>query len=192
MSVIAPCRSNPRNTVASSSPGIRIVRLNHQGIRGITDQLRSEPWAGRAGRAAGASAARRAAGGKGRGTNCSRNDSWGGASGATAGLPEHQAEQGFGAHPLEGIEPATPAVVEAQLLAGDQLGEFALEDGGDAMDGIEAEAPGGADQAEAELALLGEGIKGAVERDQAGPGEPLVAVRPAGWRPSALRPRSDP
>jgi hypothetical protein len=35
-------------------------------------------------------------------------------------------------------------------------------------------APGGADQAEAEIALLGEGIKGAVVRDQAGPGAGFV------------------
>ena len=32
---------------------------------------------------------------------------------------------------------------------GDQLREFGLEGGGDAMVGIEAEAPGGADQAQA-------------------------------------------
>jgi hypothetical protein len=37
MSVIAPGRSNPRNTVASPNPQASIVHLNHQGIRGITD-----------------------------------------------------------------------------------------------------------------------------------------------------------
>ena len=36
MSVIAPCRSNPRNTVASANPEHRIVQVNYRGIREIT------------------------------------------------------------------------------------------------------------------------------------------------------------
>ena len=116
MSVIAPCKSNPKNTVASSSPGFKIVHLNHCGIRGVTDRLRSEPPAGWAGRAVGACAAKRAPDRKGWGTDCSRNDSWGGGASATmAGLPEHQAEQGFHVHALEGVEPAAPAVEQAAV-----------------------------------------------------------------------------
>ena len=60
MSVIAPCRSNPSNTVASSNPESRIVHLHHQGIRDFTDRLRSEPPAEWGERAAGAGAACRA------------------------------------------------------------------------------------------------------------------------------------
>jgi len=36
MSVIAPCRSNPKTTVASPNPEHRIVQANYQGIREIT------------------------------------------------------------------------------------------------------------------------------------------------------------
>jgi len=38
MSVIAPCRSNPKATVASPNPELRIVYVNYQDIRGITGQ----------------------------------------------------------------------------------------------------------------------------------------------------------
>ena len=44
--VIQPCRSSRTFTVASPNPEASIVRLNHQGIRGIADRLHSEPPAG--------------------------------------------------------------------------------------------------------------------------------------------------
>ena len=36
MSVIAPCRSNPKTTVASPNPEPRVVQANYRGIREIT------------------------------------------------------------------------------------------------------------------------------------------------------------
>ena len=38
MSVIAPCRSNPKATVASPNPEHRIVQINYKGIREITQR----------------------------------------------------------------------------------------------------------------------------------------------------------
>lgn len=37
MRVIAPCRSNPKTTVASPNPDARMVQANQWGIRGITE-----------------------------------------------------------------------------------------------------------------------------------------------------------
>lgn len=86
--------------------------------------MRSEPWAGWAGRAAGAGVDRRA---------LNRN-SW--------------------PHELQ------PERLLGWRLRASSFHNHALEGGGDAMDDIEAEA---------ELALLGKGIKGAVHHSQPKP-----------------------
>ena len=105
----------------------------------MTDRLRSEPPADWARRAAGAGQAARAPGRKVWGTSYSRNDSWGGASATTAGLPEHQAEQGFHVQALEGVEPAAPAVEQAAVP--DQA-EGQHREGGDHVELAQAVAAG--------------------------------------------------